>query len=69
MTANLTEMGVYPFVVPFVPIQGTALEHHSKPEQAFMQALYPKIGEQLRLHGLTRKTLKRVVPNVEHVLH
>ena len=52
MTARLTEMGVYPFVVPFVPIQGTALEHHSKPEPSFMQALYPKIGAQLKQYGL-----------------
>lgn len=58
MTAKLTEMGVYPFVVPFVPIQGTALEHHSKPEQAFMQALYPKIGEQLRQNGLHSENTK-----------
>lgn len=52
MTAKLTEMGVYPFVVPFVPIQGTALEHHAKPDPLFMQALYPKIGAQLKQHGL-----------------
>ena len=52
MTAKLTQIGVYPFVVPFVPIQGTALEHHAKPEPSFMQALYPKIGAQLKQHGL-----------------
>ena len=52
MTDKLTAMGVYPFVVPFVPIQGTALEHHPKPDQAFMQALYPTIGAQLKKHGL-----------------
>ncbi|RYL20483.1 MSMEG_0568 family radical SAM protein [Acinetobacter baumannii] len=52
MTGKLTEMGVYPFVVPFVPIAGTALEHHAKPDQAFMQSLYPKIGQQLRQQGL-----------------
>lgn len=52
MTAQLTEMGVYPFVVPFVPIQGTPLEHHPKPEPHFMQTLYTKIGSQLRAHGL-----------------
>ena len=43
---------VYPFVVPFVPIQGTALEHHPKPDSAFMQILYPQIGTQLRQYGL-----------------
>ena len=52
MTAQLTQMGVYPFVVPFVPIQGTPLEHHPKPEPSFMQALYTKIGAQLKQYGL-----------------
>ncbi|WP_347455767.1 MSMEG_0568 family radical SAM protein [Acinetobacter thermotolerans] len=52
MTAKLTEIGVYPFVVPFVPIQGTPLEHHPKPEPEFMQALYPEIGAQLKQHQL-----------------
>lgn len=52
MTAKLTEIGVYPFVVPFVPIRGTPLEHHPKPDQTFMQSLYPKIGQQLKQHGL-----------------
>ncbi|MCU4322423.1 MULTISPECIES: MSMEG_0568 family radical SAM protein [Acinetobacter] len=52
MTAKLTEIGVYPFVVPFVPIHGTPLEHHSKPEPEFMQALYPEIGAQLKQHKL-----------------
>lgn len=52
MTAQLTEMGVYPFVVPFVPIQGTPLENHPKPEPHFMETLYTKIGAQLRVHGL-----------------
>ncbi|WP_347456330.1 MSMEG_0568 family radical SAM protein [Acinetobacter thermotolerans] len=52
MTAKLTEIGVYPFVVPFVPIQGTPLEHHPKPEPEFMQALYLEIGAQLKQHQL-----------------
>lgn len=52
MTAKLTEIGVYPFVVPFVPIQGTPLEHHPKPEPGFMQTLYPEIGAQLKQHHL-----------------
>lgn len=52
ITAKLTEIGVYPFVVPFVPIEHTPLEHHPKPEPDFMQALYPKIGAQLKQHKL-----------------
>lgn len=52
MTENLAKRGVYPFVVPFVPIQGTALEHHPKPDPVFMQSLYTQIGSQLRRYGL-----------------
>ncbi len=31
MAERLVGMGVYPFVVPFVPISGTPLESHSAP--------------------------------------
>ncbi|KAA8731478.1 MSMEG_0568 family radical SAM protein [Acinetobacter qingfengensis] len=58
MTERLAEIGVYPFVVPFVPIQGTALQHHSKPDQSFMQRLYPQIGHQLRQYGLNSEQTK-----------
>ncbi|WP_444756666.1 MSMEG_0568 family radical SAM protein [Pseudomonas sp. A014] len=52
MSERLAAMGVYPFVVPFVPIDGTPLAHHPKPDSAFMQRLYPRIGASLRRHGL-----------------
>ncbi|MDZ4328103.1 MAG: MSMEG_0568 family radical SAM protein, partial [Pseudomonas sp.] len=52
MCERLARMGVYPFVVPFVPIDGTPLAHHPKPDSAFMQRLYPRIGASLRRHGL-----------------
>lgn len=52
MTERLTEMGVYPFVVPFVPIQGTPLQHHPKPDAEFMKSLYSRIGNQLKLNKL-----------------
>ncbi|MFF7708516.1 MSMEG_0568 family radical SAM protein [Pseudomonas sp. NPDC007930] len=52
MSERLAAMGVYPFVVPFVPIDGTPLASHPKPSSAFMQALYPRIGQSLRRHGL-----------------
>ena len=32
--ARLVDVGVYPFVVPFVPIAGTPLEHHAPPPPA-----------------------------------
>ncbi|MHC6226157.1 MSMEG_0568 family radical SAM protein [Pseudomonas sp. X10] len=52
MSERLAALGVYPFVVPFVPIDNTPLAHHPKPDSAFMQRLYPRIGASLRRHGL-----------------
>ncbi|MBF8668239.1 MSMEG_0568 family radical SAM protein [Pseudomonas putida] len=52
MSERLAAMGVYPFVVPFVPIDGTPLATHPKPDSGFMQRLYPRIGASLRRHGL-----------------
>lgn len=52
MSERLAALGVYPFVVPFVPIDGTPLAQHPKPDSAFMQRLYPRIGASLRRHGL-----------------
>ncbi|WP_414058416.1 MSMEG_0568 family radical SAM protein [Pseudomonas sp. HR96] len=52
MSERLASLGVYPFVVPFVPIDGTPLAGHAKPDSAFMQRLYPRIGASLRRHGL-----------------
>lgn len=52
ISEQVAALGVYPFVVPFVPIDGTPLAHHAKPDSAFMQRLYPRIGASLRRHGL-----------------
>nr|WP_313518062.1 MSMEG_0568 family radical SAM protein [Pseudomonas sp.] len=49
---RLAALGVYPFVVPFVPIDGTPLAQHPKPDNAMLQRLYPRIGASLRRHGL-----------------
>jgi biotin synthase-related radical SAM superfamily protein len=57
MSERLASAGVYPFVVPFVPIDGTPLAHHPKPDSAFMQRLYPRIGASLRRHGLHSDTI------------
>ncbi|MEM7601067.1 MAG: MSMEG_0568 family radical SAM protein, partial [Verrucomicrobiota bacterium] len=34
---TLIDLGVYPFVVPFVPVTGTPLANHEPPSAAFMQ--------------------------------
>lgn len=45
---RLISLGVYPFVVPFVPISGTPLEHHPAPSTEFMVEVYSAIASQLR---------------------
>ena len=39
LAAKLIEIGVYPFVVPFVPVQGTQLENHPTPSTEFMAGI------------------------------
>jgi radical SAM protein (TIGR04043 family) len=45
---KLIALGVYPFVVPFVPISGTPLEHHPAPSTDFMVEVYTAVAAQLR---------------------
>ncbi|WP_423820584.1 MSMEG_0568 family radical SAM protein [Salinisphaera sp. SPP-AMP-43] len=58
MSRALIERGVYPFVVPFVPITGTPLEHHAAPSAAFMQSLLEPIGEMLVAAGMRSADIK-----------
>jgi radical SAM protein (TIGR04043 family) len=45
---RLIELGVYPFVVPFVPIAGTPLEDHPAPSTDFMVEVYTAVAALLR---------------------
>jgi radical SAM protein (TIGR04043 family) len=54
----LVRIGVYPFVVPFVPIKGTPLEGQAPPAPAFMQELLAGVAGIVRDGGLGRETLK-----------
>ncbi len=47
LSKTLVDMGVYPFVVPFVPIAGTALEHHPAPSSAFMNGILEPLADML----------------------
>ncbi len=58
MCGRLIGLGVYPFVVPFVPISGTPMEDHPAPKTAFMHALLTELGGMLRRAGMTRDTIK-----------
>jgi radical SAM protein (TIGR04043 family) len=41
---QLLALGVYPFVVPFVPISGTPLEDHPAPSPEFMRSVLAPLG-------------------------
>jgi len=58
LSARLIEIGVYPFVVPFVPISGTPLEDHPAPSPAFMRELLAPLGAMLKAGGLRSSEIK-----------
>lgn len=51
-------IGVYPFVVPFVPITGTPLATHQPPSSDFMFAVYERVGASLAKAGMTSANMK-----------
>lgn len=55
---RLLELGVYPFVVPFVPISGTPLEDHPAPGADFMKAVLEPLARQVRDAGLRASDIK-----------
>jgi radical SAM protein (TIGR04043 family) len=56
--ALLVRIGVYPFVVPFVPIQGTPLEHHPPPSPAFMESVLGELARIVARGGLSSQSMK-----------
>ncbi|TBO31196.1 MSMEG_0568 family radical SAM protein [Aquabacterium lacunae] len=58
MSQRLLDLGVYPFVVPFVPISGTPLEGHPAPDPQFMQAVLAPLGRMVRQAGLRADDIK-----------
>jgi radical SAM protein (TIGR04043 family) len=55
---RLIQMGVYPFVVPFVPITGTPLENYPSPDREFMFSLYQQVGTLLQRSGMSSQDIK-----------
>jgi radical SAM protein (TIGR04043 family) len=55
---ELVALGVYPFIVPFVPVGGTPLARHRPPDAAFMRAVLQPVGEWLSAAGMTSGTVK-----------
>jgi radical SAM protein (TIGR04043 family) len=58
MCERLVAMGVYPFVVPFVPISGTPLEDHAAPTPEFMKSLLEPIGAMVGEGGMRSSDIK-----------
>ena len=58
MAETLTEMGVYPFVVPFVPISGTPLESHPTPSSEFMASILRPLGQMIARNGILSSDMK-----------
>ncbi|GEO39723.1 radical SAM protein [Skermanella aerolata] len=55
---RLVALGVYPFVVPFVPISGTPLESHPSPTPAFMHSILEPLARMLVDGGLKSAEVK-----------
>ena len=55
---RLIQVGVYPFVVPFVPITDTPLANHQPPSSDFMYAIYERIGNLLNSAGMNSQDIK-----------
>ena len=55
---RLIKIGVYPFVVPFVPITGTPLAEDKPPSSEFMYAIYEKVGNLLNTAGMNSQDIK-----------
>jgi radical SAM protein (TIGR04043 family) len=58
MARTLLDLGVYPFLVPFVPLAGTPMAGHPPPPAPMMGALYREIGALIRTHGLYARQMK-----------
>ena len=58
MCEALVNLGVYPFVVPFVPISGTPLESWRPPAPAFMHAVLAPLARMLAANGLSAAEIK-----------
>lgn len=54
---RLIALGVYPFVVPFVPITDTPLANHPAPSTDFMAAVYGQVGALLKQAGMTSESI------------
>lgn len=55
---QLIARGVYPFIVPFVPVTGTQLANHPPPSADFMKAVLAPVGKMLERANMGSETVK-----------
>jgi radical SAM protein (TIGR04043 family) len=58
MCEKLVAIGVYPFVVPLVPISGTPMEDAKAPDAAFMKSVLAPLAQMLKESGLRSADIK-----------
>nr|WP_254911400.1 MSMEG_0568 family radical SAM protein [Sphingomonas sp. CDS-1] len=58
ISERLVAIGVYPFIVPFVPISGTPLEDHPSPSPEFMASILEPLARMLQAGGLAAEQVK-----------
>ena len=58
MAGRLTAIGVYPFVVPFVPVTGTPLESHPAPTADFMRRVLAPLARMILDAGMRAEDIK-----------
>ncbi len=55
---QLIDIGVYPFVAPFVPIVGTPLEDVPPPDSTFMESILAPLGQALQQANMRSSDIK-----------
>jgi radical SAM protein (TIGR04043 family) len=58
MGLRLINMGVYPFVVPFVPVAGTPLQNYPIPDGAMLDRIFLQLGPALSASGIQSANTK-----------
>ncbi len=55
---ELCKIGVYPFVVPFVPVSGTPMESHPAPDTDFMSRILKPLSGMILRAGMSAESVK-----------
>jgi len=58
MSMRLIDIGVYPFVVPFVPVEGTPLQDYPMPDTKMIDRIFRQLGPALTAGKINSARLK-----------